>query len=473
MRPTRSPPCLRWFLLSHPLADFKLHLVGTLIRVHDHVVPVQHSAVQDLQRQGILHQLLDSPLQRTRAEIRVKALGEEQVFRGIGQLKRNLALGQQTAHIFQAQVDDLHQLLLAQRAEEDDVIHPVEELRLEVPVQGVHYLLRGLGEILLGAQAFGLQERRPDVRGHDDDCIAEVNRAALAVGQAAIVHNLQQDVEHVRVRLLDFVKQDDRIRTPPYLLGKLSALFVADIAGRRADQPRYGVPLHVLGHVDAHHGVLVVKEEFSKSARQLGLAHASRPEKNERANRTLGIAESGARAANGVRNPLQCRVLADHALPEPILHVDQLLDFTLEHLRDRNASPLGDDAGDILFVYFFLQHSRLALAIHLRVELAQFVLRLAQQAIADLSDALEVSFAFLRLLFNLQLLDILFERAGTGNEVLLTLPVGLERVGFLAHFGEFFINRLQPVFRVWVSLLLQGLALDLKLGGPALELVNV
>src|SRR3989454_8428956 len=155
----KSAPGLGWFFLAHALADFKLHLACALIRLHDHVVPVQHLAVQDLQRQRILHQLLDGPLQRTCTEIRVKALGEEQVFRGIGQLERNLALGQQTAHIFQAQLDDLHQLLLAQRAEEDDVIHPVEELRLEVPVQGVHYLLRGLGEILLGAQAFGLQER--------------------------------------------------------------------------------------------------------------------------------------------------------------------------------------------------------------------------------------------------------------------------------------------------------------------------
>jgi len=36
----------------------------------------------------------------------------------------------------------------------------------------------------------------------------EVDRAALAVGEAAVVEYLQQDVEDVRVRLLDFVEQD-------------------------------------------------------------------------------------------------------------------------------------------------------------------------------------------------------------------------------------------------------------------------
>jgi hypothetical protein len=36
----------------------------------------------------------------------------------------------------------------------------------------------------------------------------EIDRAALAVGQAAVVEDLQQHVEDVRVRLLDFVEQD-------------------------------------------------------------------------------------------------------------------------------------------------------------------------------------------------------------------------------------------------------------------------
>lgn len=47
---------------------------------------------------------------------------------------------------------------------------------------------------------------RADVRGHDHDGVAEVHRAALAVGQPSVVEELQQGVEHVRMRLFDFVE---------------------------------------------------------------------------------------------------------------------------------------------------------------------------------------------------------------------------------------------------------------------------
>src|SRR5229473_2770267 len=43
------------------------------------------------------------------------------------------------------------------------------------------------------------------------------------------------------------------------LLGQLSALFVADIARRRANQPRDAVLFHVLAHVDADHQLFIVE----------------------------------------------------------------------------------------------------------------------------------------------------------------------------------------------------------------------
>ena len=76
-----------------------------------------------------------------------------------------------------------------------------------------------------------------DVAGHDHDGVLEVHDATLAVGQAPVVEHLQQDVEHVRVRLLDLVEQDHLVRPPPDRLGQLAALLVADVAGWRADEP--------------------------------------------------------------------------------------------------------------------------------------------------------------------------------------------------------------------------------------------
>ena len=67
--------------------------------------------------------------------------------------------------------------------------------------------------------------------------------AALGVGQPAVLEHLQQRVEDVRVRLLDLVEQHDGERLAAHLLGELAALLVADVAGRRAEQPRHRVLL--------------------------------------------------------------------------------------------------------------------------------------------------------------------------------------------------------------------------------------
>ena len=94
----------------------------------------------------------------------------------------------------------------AQRAEDDDIIHTVQELGFEMAVQGVHNQLTGRRKFVRSAHGIGLQVSRSDVRGHNDDRVAEVHGSALAIGQATVIHDLQQNVEHVRMRLLNFVK---------------------------------------------------------------------------------------------------------------------------------------------------------------------------------------------------------------------------------------------------------------------------
>src|SRR5579864_1341965 len=153
---TVSSPRSRWLLLSHPLADFELHLAGFFVSVDHDVIPVENFSIENLQGEGILNQLLDRPLQRTRAEVRIVPLREQQFFRAIGQFERDLALGEQATYVFQPQLDDLHQLLLAQRTEDDDVIDAVQELWLEVRMELVHYLLGDVFEpgFVLGSARF-------------------------------------------------------------------------------------------------------------------------------------------------------------------------------------------------------------------------------------------------------------------------------------------------------------------------------
>jgi hypothetical protein len=72
---------------------------------------------------------------------------------------------------------------------------------------------------------------------HDDDHVAEIGLAPVVVGQRPVVHHLQQDVEDVRVRLLDLVEQQHAVRLLGERLGQQAALVEADVARRRADQP--------------------------------------------------------------------------------------------------------------------------------------------------------------------------------------------------------------------------------------------
>ena len=72
---------------------------------------------------------------------------------------------------------------------------------------------------------------------------------ALTVSQAALVQNLQQDVEDVWMCLLNLIKEQDRVWTTAYSLGELSALIVAHVSWRSTNQLSYGMTLHVLGHV--------------------------------------------------------------------------------------------------------------------------------------------------------------------------------------------------------------------------------
>ncbi len=116
--------------------------------------------------------------------------------------------------------------------------------------------------VFITATAVLVNPIRSEVGGHDDDGIAEIHRPSLTVGEAAVVEHLQQDVENLRMRLFDFVQQDHRVGLTPHRLGKVATFLVAHISRRGTDQARHRVLLHEFAHVDAHHLLFAVEEEF-------------------------------------------------------------------------------------------------------------------------------------------------------------------------------------------------------------------
>ena len=233
---------------------------------------------------------------------------------------------------------------------------------------------------------------------------------------------------------------------PAHGFGQLAAFLVADVAGRRADQPRDRVPLLVLRHVEPDHRALVVEHELGQRPRQLGLADAGRAEEDERADRTVRVLQAGARPAQSVRDRLDRLVLADHALVQPLLHVDQLLGLALEQPVDRDAGPARDDGGDVVLVDLLLHHRVLEL---------RAVALLRARVSSCGSSPWRISAARLKspralgaFVLHAQLVDALRDLLDAVERLLLVLPARRQLVAPLLRLGELTLDRLAHLLRL-------------------------
>ena len=352
--------------------------------------------------------------------------------------------------------------------EHHDVVDAVDELRAEVLGDDLHH--RGLHARVVLLAGVLLDDLRAEVRGHDHDRVAEVDRAALAVGETPVVEHLQQDVEDVRVRLLDLVEQDHGVGPAAHRLGEIAALLVADIARRRADEPRHGVLLHELRHVDAHHRLLGVEQELGERLAELGLADTRRSEEQERTVRPARIGETGARAADGVRDDAHGLLLADDAPRQRVLHAQELLLLALEHLGDRDAGPLRDDLGDLL-VGDAVAHELRGRALG-GLRCGDALLEFGDAAVLQLGHLRKIAPATRGIELELHLLELVLHGGCALQRGLLGLPDLLEVGVFLLEAREGLLERGEPLARRLVLLLLQRDLLDLELDDAPLELVE-
>ena len=125
----------------------------------------------------------------------------------------------------------------------------------------------------------------------------------------------------------------------PHLLGELAALLVAHVAGRRADQLRDAVLLHIFRHVDADHGFFAAEYRLGYRLGQLGLAHARGPEEQEGADGPARILEACAASLHRPGHRADRLVLADHALVQFFLEIEEALPLLHGHSGRRDAGP--------------------------------------------------------------------------------------------------------------------------------------
>src|SRR5580692_3715543 len=167
---------------------------------------------QDLLRERILHVLQDGALERPRPEGRLVPELDQLVLRRLGERELELPPFQELLEAYQLNVHDPPEILLRERAEEDDVVDSVQELRtkevLELLAEDVAQGLAPFGG--LEEPRFGLEDALgADVAGHDDDRVREIGGPAAPVGEAPVVEDLEEQVEDVHVGLLDFIEEKD------------------------------------------------------------------------------------------------------------------------------------------------------------------------------------------------------------------------------------------------------------------------
>lgn len=181
----------------------------------------------------------------------------------------------------------------------------------------------------------------------------------------SVAEHLQEDVHDLRVRLLDFVEEDDGERLLTHAIGQHPALLEPDVAGRRADQFRDRVLLLELAHVEAQKGFFGVEQELGEFLGQERLAHAGGASEKEHAfgfrDRATGNPRKpGARKSQHIDNFLDGLFLSFDSffLLEPRQRIIELLDVQgaptillladaifidqLAHVAGAEVRPTGD-----------------------------------------------------------------------------------------------------------------------------------
>ena len=141
------------------------------------------------------------------------------------------------------------------------------------------------------------------------------------------------------MRLLNLVKEDDRVGLTADGFGELPPFVIAYISRRRTDKASSGELLLIFAHVDTGEHRLVIEEDFGQGLCQLGLPHPSGTQEDERTDGSLGVLETCTATAYGIGHRLDGLLLPHDTLVQLFLEVQELLALTLEHLPYGDTRP--------------------------------------------------------------------------------------------------------------------------------------
>ena len=213
--------------------------------IREHPIPGLDAAADNFLRERIQNMRLYRALERARAVIRIISFFHDELFERRRKRERNLPLLHPFCHAHKLQFHDPLNNAAAERRENNNLVQAIQKFRTEMARQRLtdllfHIRLPAVARVFLKSRESNLthfqSKLASDIGGHNDNRIFEIHHAALGVGQAAVVQNLQEDIEHLRMRFFNFVEQNHRIRPMADELGQLSAFLIPDIPGGRADE---------------------------------------------------------------------------------------------------------------------------------------------------------------------------------------------------------------------------------------------
>ena len=273
--------------------------------------------------------------------------------------------------------------------------------------------------------------------------------------------------------LLHLVEQDDAVRPAAHGFGQLAAFVITHVSRRGADQTLHAELLHVLGHVDTHHGALVVEEIFGQRLRKLRLANARRAEEEEAADRTVGIGQARTAAAYGACHGGYRFVLAHDALVQLDLQVHELGHLALHHLGYGNARPCAYHLGDFLFGNLLFQNGAVALLSAYGLFCGgKLTLQLGNARITNLGSPGQIALAGCLLLFHMRGIDVRLQTLHAFDDVFLVAPFGLASIQPLFGGCHLATQVLEALCARGIAFLHKRLLFDLHLRIPALCLVD-
>ena len=100
----------------------------------------------------------------------------------------------------------------------DDLVHTVDKFRTQETTQSLHGLFLHLISLSSAKAHGGDTALRTGIGGHHDDGIFKVNHSALSIGNTAVIQNLQQDIEYIRMGFFDLVEKHHAVRSAADLI---------------------------------------------------------------------------------------------------------------------------------------------------------------------------------------------------------------------------------------------------------------